>query len=164
MIGINVYRVKLLQNLKMIFLNLVFFLNTLWKMYENDKGLVRISQYVKIFSFRFYNRVDYKYFWPQGLTILVVLKKNGKWLMNCSFLFFLILDVNSTVDWPCVFMWRYYLLFPVTRLSQPDMDLSCHYSHAQILRMVLPCPTTSKFPSDTVESQLLRWVGFKDCA
>ena len=28
MIGINVYRVKLLQNLKMIF-NLVFFLNTL---------------------------------------------------------------------------------------------------------------------------------------
>ena len=31
-------------------------------MYENDKGLVRISQYVKIFSFRFYNRVDYKYF------------------------------------------------------------------------------------------------------
>ena len=43
MIGINVYRVKLLQNLKMIFLDLVFFLNTLWKMYENDKGLVRLS-------------------------------------------------------------------------------------------------------------------------
>lgn len=86
MIGINVYRVKLLQNLKMIFLNLVFFLNTLWKMYENDKGLVRISQYVKIFSFIFYNWVDYKYFWPQGLTILVIFKK---WEMTHELFFFI---------------------------------------------------------------------------
>lgn len=96
MIGINVYRVKLLQNLKMIFLDLVFFLNTLWKMYENDKGLVRLSQYVKIFSFRFYNRVDYKYFWPQGLTILVVLKK---WEMTHKLFFFIFF--NSWCEFHC---------------------------------------------------------------
>lgn len=47
--------IKVLQNLKMIFLNLVFFLNALLKIYGNDKLLVRRSQYVKIFSFRFYN-------------------------------------------------------------------------------------------------------------
>lgn len=50
MIGVNVYRVELLQNLKMIFLNLVFFL-LFEKIHENDKPLVRISQYVKIFFF-----------------------------------------------------------------------------------------------------------------
>ena len=65
-------------------------------MYENDKGLVRISQYVKIFSFRFYNRVDYKYFWPQGLTILVVLKK---WEMTHELFFFIFF--NSWCEFHC---------------------------------------------------------------
>ena len=65
-------------------------------MYENDKGLVRISQYVKIFSFRFYNRVDYKYFWPQGLTILVVVKK---WEMTHELFFFIFF--NSWCEFHC---------------------------------------------------------------
>lgn len=117
---------------------MAFFLNTLWKIYENDKPLVRISQYVTIFLFRFYNRVDYKYLWPQALTILVLkewemaheLYSSNSW---CEFHCWLTLcvDVNVLSLIPCY----------QTNLTRRD----CQHSHAQILKLVLLCPTISEF-------------------
>lgn len=71
--------------------------------------------------------------------------------MNC---FLLIPDVNSTVDWPCVFMWMYCLSFPVTRQIWPDVIVSILM--LKYLNWFFFAQQSQSFHFVSVESQLIR--------
>jgi hypothetical protein len=148
MIGINVNRVKLLQTFN-DFLPLVFFFKH-WKIHENHTRPVCKEFFFQILKLS----IAYKYLWLWALTILVTFKK---WEMSHELFLKLLVWVHGGLT----LCERAGFLFLDSRLSWPEHGQSHLVITLILTKLFLLAQQPQSLHLGTVESQLVRWLGFK---